>query len=73
MKKSQSSENLLSKYGGIPGEMPALRRSLERQMSDQDAQKEAGQIDDLLFKGWPNSKVRRFSLSQAAKCLTPYI
>lgn len=57
IKKSQSSENLLSKYGGLPGEMPAYRKRLERQMSDHDARKEAGQIDDLLFKGSSNSKV----------------
>lgn len=60
MRRAQSSENLLSKYGGIPGEMPALRRRLERELSDHDAQKEAREIDDLLFKGWlrPQGQVR---------------
>lgn len=61
MRKSQSSENLLSKYGGLPGEMPALRRKLERQLSEHDAEKEASQIDDLLFKGWlkPQAKPKK--------------
>lgn len=64
MRRAQSSENLLSKYGGIPGEMPALRRKLERQLSDHDAQQEASEIDDLLFKGWlkPQGQVRYMHL-----------
>lgn len=52
LRKVQSAENLVVNEGSLPKEISNLRKTLKRQLSNQDAQQEARQIDDIIFKDW---------------------
>lgn len=52
LRKVQSAENLVVNEGSLPKEISNLSQTLRRQLSNHDAQQEARQIDDLLFKDW---------------------